>query len=225
MKGLQVNDELFVVYLTTLFQWLTLHSVELRGDEWMMNWKGDGRKRSWSNFKTPSHHFIAGTKENHEKPQSGYPRDLNPGPPEYVVLTTRPRPSAKISRRKQDNTEMDLMGCQLDSSGSWWGPVTSCLNSLWNFCFHKWQDIPWLAKRLFFSRRNLLSRNWSSCLRGTLLELAIFVSEPWQIRGRKVEKSNQQCAALSLTEQTQTLWRTSSTFEYQNNATFCVTFN
>jgi hypothetical protein len=36
---------LFIVYSTTLFQWLRLYSVEWRGDTWMTNWKWCGRKR------------------------------------------------------------------------------------------------------------------------------------------------------------------------------------
>jgi hypothetical protein len=36
--------------LTTLFQWLGLYSVEWRGDEWVMNWKGCGKKQSWHTF-------------------------------------------------------------------------------------------------------------------------------------------------------------------------------
>jgi hypothetical protein len=39
----------------------------------MINWKGFGRKRTWPNFKVLSQHSPGGTKENHKKPQSGYP--------------------------------------------------------------------------------------------------------------------------------------------------------
>jgi hypothetical protein len=57
-----------------------------------MNWKGSGRKRSWTFFGAiPA--FSGETEENHENlsHNSRSPgRDLNPGPPEYEagVLTT-----------------------------------------------------------------------------------------------------------------------------------------
>jgi hypothetical protein len=31
-----------------------------------MNWKGNGRKSSWPNFKVISQHVLEGTEENHE---------------------------------------------------------------------------------------------------------------------------------------------------------------
>jgi hypothetical protein len=39
----------------------------------MMNWKGFGRKWSWSNFKVLSQHSPGGIEETHDKPQSGQP--------------------------------------------------------------------------------------------------------------------------------------------------------
>jgi hypothetical protein len=39
----------------------------------MMDWKGFRRKRSWPNFKILFRNWPEGIKENHEKPQSGYP--------------------------------------------------------------------------------------------------------------------------------------------------------
>jgi hypothetical protein len=38
-----------------------------------MNWKGFGRKRSWSNLRFFSQHSPGGTEEDYEKSQSGYP--------------------------------------------------------------------------------------------------------------------------------------------------------
>jgi hypothetical protein len=40
-----------VVYLTTLFQWLRLCNMDWRGDTWMLNWKGCGRKVSCPNLR------------------------------------------------------------------------------------------------------------------------------------------------------------------------------
>jgi hypothetical protein len=59
----------------------------------MMNWKGFGRKQSWSNFKGLSRHSPGGTKEHENLSLNSLSpgRDLNSGPPEYEVLTTRPR--------------------------------------------------------------------------------------------------------------------------------------
>jgi hypothetical protein len=56
-----------------------------------MNWKGFGRKQSWSNFKGLSRHSPGGTKKHENLSLNSL--DLNPGPPEYEVevLTTRPR--------------------------------------------------------------------------------------------------------------------------------------
>jgi hypothetical protein len=73
------------VYLTTLFQKLTLYIVEWKGHNSMMSWKGFGRKRL-----CPA--FAWGTEKNHENvgQDSRSPsRDLYPGPPEYeaIVLT------------------------------------------------------------------------------------------------------------------------------------------
>jgi hypothetical protein len=58
-----------------------------------MNWKGFGRKRSWTNFKVLSRHSTGGTVENHKKTlfkiAGRRGRDLNPGPLDYEagVLT------------------------------------------------------------------------------------------------------------------------------------------
>jgi hypothetical protein len=93
--------DLFVVYLTTVSQWLRLYSVEWRGVNWMLNWKGCGRKRLWPNFKVLSQNLRGGTEKNHETPYNSRSPgwDLNPGPPEYEsgVLTTRPRQLVKQS--------------------------------------------------------------------------------------------------------------------------------
>jgi hypothetical protein len=53
----------------------------------MMNWKGFGRKRSWSKLKVLARHLPGETEENHEKTSRQDSRysgpDLFPGPPEY----------------------------------------------------------------------------------------------------------------------------------------------
>jgi hypothetical protein len=60
---LQLNDSLSV---------LRLYSVELNDDNWMMDWKGSGRKRLWTNLKY--YPVVSwGTEEKHETPQSGEP--------------------------------------------------------------------------------------------------------------------------------------------------------
>jgi hypothetical protein len=38
------------LYSTTLFSNSRLYSVERKGDKWMMNWKGCGRKQTWPNL-------------------------------------------------------------------------------------------------------------------------------------------------------------------------------
>jgi hypothetical protein len=64
----------------------------------MVNWKGCGRKQSWSNFNVLSQHLTKGLM-NTTKNISEYSlcpgRDLNPGPPEYGagVLATQARRS------------------------------------------------------------------------------------------------------------------------------------
>jgi hypothetical protein len=84
---------LFCSLLSALFHWLGLYSFEGRVDKWMRNWKGGGRKLSWTNFKVVSQHFPAGTDENHEnRHDSHYPCwDLNLDQPENqaVLLTTQ----------------------------------------------------------------------------------------------------------------------------------------
>jgi hypothetical protein len=64
-------DCLLTVYLAMRFQLLKQHSVELRGDKWMIYWKGGGGKKSWPNFKVLSQHLSGGTEEMHKEPQSG----------------------------------------------------------------------------------------------------------------------------------------------------------
>jgi hypothetical protein len=64
---------MFVVCLTTRFQWLRRCSVECRDDKWMMNWKGYGRKRSWPNLRHYLSMFPEGLIKIHEKFQPGYP--------------------------------------------------------------------------------------------------------------------------------------------------------
>jgi hypothetical protein len=59
----------------------------------MMNWKGCGRKWLWSNLR-----FYPGicpeglrkTTEKFDQDSQSLRRDLNPGPPKYKALTTRP---------------------------------------------------------------------------------------------------------------------------------------
>jgi hypothetical protein len=62
-----------LVYLTMLFLIMQTKNIKWKGDKWMMNWKGFGRKQLWSNFKVLSWHSPGGTEKNHEKPQSGEP--------------------------------------------------------------------------------------------------------------------------------------------------------
>jgi hypothetical protein len=87
---------MLVVYLPVLFQRLRLYSPEWRGDKWIMNCKGCGRRRSLPCFNYyPSiawRHWEQPRKSQDSRSPS---RDLNPGPPEYEagVLTTRPRRS------------------------------------------------------------------------------------------------------------------------------------
>jgi hypothetical protein len=71
---------LFVsVSLMTLFQWLR-HSVEWRGQKWIMNWEGCARKRSWPNFKLllPPQNLPWGAEDIHEKSVtlSGLPTEI-----------------------------------------------------------------------------------------------------------------------------------------------------
>jgi hypothetical protein len=68
---IRITIYLFVVYLTKLFEFVRLYSVEWMGNKWMMNWKGFWRKRSWPNSKVLSWYSPGGTEENHEQPQSG----------------------------------------------------------------------------------------------------------------------------------------------------------
>jgi hypothetical protein len=49
-----MNFYLFVVYLTTRVQWLRVYTIEWKGDKWMINRKGFGRKQSRPNFKVLS---------------------------------------------------------------------------------------------------------------------------------------------------------------------------
>jgi hypothetical protein len=37
-----------------------------KGDKWMMNLNGRGRKRSWRNFKVLSRHLSGGTEKTHD---------------------------------------------------------------------------------------------------------------------------------------------------------------
>jgi hypothetical protein len=66
-----------------------------------MNWRGYGRKRSWSNIKVLSRMLSGGIEEDDEN-FSQYSqflgRNFNPGRPEYEaeLLTTRPLRSVKI---------------------------------------------------------------------------------------------------------------------------------
>jgi hypothetical protein len=64
------------------FQWLRPYSVQWKGDRWVMNWKGCGRKRSWPNVKVVSQHLSLGT-EDYEDPQDSWSpcQDSNPRPP------------------------------------------------------------------------------------------------------------------------------------------------
>jgi hypothetical protein len=60
----------------------------------MMNWKGCGRKRSWSNLRYYPRIWLDRTRKtikNLSQDSRSPGRDLNPGPPEYEagVLTTR----------------------------------------------------------------------------------------------------------------------------------------
>jgi hypothetical protein len=53
----------FVVYLTTILEWLRLYSAKWRSDKWMMNWKGCGKKQSWANFNVLSQHLPGGMRK------------------------------------------------------------------------------------------------------------------------------------------------------------------
>jgi hypothetical protein len=59
----------------------------------MMNWKGFGRKQSWSNFEILSWHSPGQTEENQEKLQDSQSaaRDLNLGPAADEGVTIRPQ--------------------------------------------------------------------------------------------------------------------------------------
>jgi hypothetical protein len=60
---LHILKSTFVIYLTTLFQWLSIYSVEWRRDKWLVNWKG----RLWPTFQTLYQNLPGRTKKNLEK--------------------------------------------------------------------------------------------------------------------------------------------------------------
>jgi hypothetical protein len=66
-QKMRVCDNVSTFYLSTLFQWLRLYSVEWRGNKWMMKWKGCGRKRPWPNFNLLFQHLSENSEENRKK--------------------------------------------------------------------------------------------------------------------------------------------------------------
>jgi hypothetical protein len=94
-------SEIFVVYLTTLSQYLRLYSVEWKCGKWMINWKGCWRKRSWPSLMCCLSVCLEGLRKTTRtfRQDSRSPgRDLNPGPPEYKggMLTNLPWRSVSL---------------------------------------------------------------------------------------------------------------------------------
>jgi hypothetical protein len=92
------------------FQWLRLYCVEWKGDRWMMNWKGSGRKRSWPNLRHYLSICLEGLKKTTKTLNQGY---LNPVPPEYEarMLTTRPRRFSWSVKKRADDEEECVTYC------------------------------------------------------------------------------------------------------------------
>jgi hypothetical protein len=86
----------FVGYLTTLSVAQTIQRWR-KDNEWMMNWKECGRKRSWPNFRHYRGICLDKLRKTTNKCQDNRSprRDLNRGPLKYEagLLTTRPRRS------------------------------------------------------------------------------------------------------------------------------------
>jgi alpha-beta hydrolase superfamily lysophospholipase len=90
---------LFVLYFTTLFQQLSLYSVEWNGDKWMMNWIGFGRSGGGLIVRRYPRISLEGLSKTTKLCLSG-PR-FEPRPPEYEtgMLTTRKRRSVATTFR------------------------------------------------------------------------------------------------------------------------------
>jgi hypothetical protein len=111
---------LFVAYLVALFQWLRLFNVEWSDGKWTVNWKGLGRKRSWTNLRYYPGISLEGLRKTTNKPPLGSRssgRDLNTGPPEYDagMLTTRPRRSVDWNTSLLQQIEIMKQFCCVES--------------------------------------------------------------------------------------------------------------
>jgi hypothetical protein len=93
----------------------TLSVTRLCGvdDQWMiMNWKGFGRKWSWTNFKEESWHSSGGTEENHNQDRqfAGARIELRTYEYEIGVLNTLPRRWVTAERRRREVNMKQLLG-------------------------------------------------------------------------------------------------------------------
>jgi hypothetical protein len=86
----KVGESRLFVFVCSLFNYTfsvtQTINVEQKGDRWMMNWKGFGRKQSWPSIKVLSRHLLGGTGKNtkilsEDSRSLGW--DLNTGPPKY----------------------------------------------------------------------------------------------------------------------------------------------
>jgi hypothetical protein len=126
----------FVIYLTMLFQWIRLYSIEWRGNKWMIICKEGGRKHLWRNFKILSQHYLEELRKT-TKYLSQDSRSLSwyltLGPPDYEagVLTTWPQCLLKSGSQNKAvllNAMVALGGERRYSSYSF---LTSALDRGW----------------------------------------------------------------------------------------------
>jgi hypothetical protein len=57
-------------------------------DRMILNWKGYGRKWSWSNWKYHSGIFLEGLRKATKNLGQSLDQDLNLGPPKYIGMLT-----------------------------------------------------------------------------------------------------------------------------------------